>query len=226
MRLSASKLRSIRASVTEGEDMLSYLIPLLRYHDRWNELTRDDFRYLFQRKPVTVGGYLMRADVKPMGRLPSVPILTKPVIGDRCWEYLDKIRLLCEANGAKLLLIKSTSLWPHWYDEWDAQVSRYAAEHGLDYINFLPLADEIGIDMQQDTYDAGLHMNVYGAEKLSVYLADLIAERYGLPDRRGEEPYASYWVQKCADYDALYAAQLRELKEYGYLKSWTPERPA
>ncbi|MBR1497797.1 MAG: SGNH/GDSL hydrolase family protein [Oscillospiraceae bacterium] len=221
MRLSSHKLAAIRASMLPEEEPLSYLVPLLRYHSRWDELTEEDYDYWLRREPVTVAGYLMRADVKPMRRLPAAPILDDYAIGERCWEYLDKIDALCRAHGATLLLIKSPSIWPHWYDEWDAQFVAYAAEHGLDYINFLPMNDELGIDMQTDTYDAGLHLNIYGAEKLSVCLAHLLRERYGVPDRRGDPVYAADWEKKCAAYDALLAAQLAEIEEYGYLKSWT-----
>ena len=221
MRLGPRKLAAVRASMLPEERMLSYLVPLLRYHDRWDELTGEDLRFWLRRDRVTVGGYLMRADVEPMGRLPSPPVLEDYAIGARCWEYLDRIRTLCDEHGATLLLIKSPSIWPHWYDEWDAQFMDYAAAHGLDYINFLPLSGDIGLDMQTDTYDAGLHLNVYGAEKLSAYFASLLRERYGVPDRRGDASYAAEWGKKCADYDALFAAQLAEIEAYGYLKSWT-----
>lgn len=221
MKTSGIKLDAINASMTEDEDMISYFIPLLRYHSRWNELTGEDVEYMFSRDKVTVAGYLMRADVKPMTKLPTPSALTDPALGDRCWEYLDKMRILCENNGAKLILIKSPSQWPYWYEEWDKQVSDYAEKYGLDYINFLPLTDEIGLDMQTDTYDAGLHLNVYGAEKLSRYFGELLSEDYGLEDHRSDEVLAADWNEKCRRYDELLEAQLEELREYGYLKSWT-----
>lgn len=221
MKPSAIKVDAIKASMTEDEDMISYFIPLLRYHSRWNELTAEDFRYMFDRDEVTVAGYLMRADVKPMTQLPTPSALTDPTIGDRCWEYLDKMRILCENNGATLILIKSPSQWPYWYDEWDEQIASYAEEYGLRYINFLPLADEIGLDMQTDTYDAGLHLNVYGAQKLSSYFGRILSEDYGLEDHRSDETLSADWNAKCDRYYALLNAQLKELEEYGYLKSWT-----
>ena len=119
MPLSKHKLDAIKASMTENEDMISYLIPFLRYHSRWSELTDEDFEYAFRRDPVTIAGYLMRADVEPMTKLPTAPVLDDYTIGDTCWEYLDKMQKLCDANGATLILIKSPSLWPHWYDQWD-----------------------------------------------------------------------------------------------------------
>ena len=223
MRLSGSKVDAIKASMTEDEDMISYFIPLLRYHSRWNDLGSEDFEYMFGRDKVTVAGYLMRADVKPMTKLPTPSALSEPELGERCWEYLDKMRILCENNGAKLILIKSPSLWPYWYDEWDAQIADYAEKYGLDYLNFLPLADEIGIDMQTDTYDAGLHLNIYGAEKLSRYFGEILSSDYGLEDHRNDADIAADWDEKCERYYALLDAQLRELEEYGYLKSWTLE---
>ena len=223
MPLSQHKIDAIKASMTEDEDMISYLIPFLRYHSRWPELTAEDLEYAFRREPVTVAGYLMRADVEPMTKLPTAPVLDDYTIGDTCWEYLDKMRILCENNGAKLILIKSPSLWPYWYDEWDAQIADYAEKYGLDYLNFLPLADEIGIDMQTDTYDAGLHLNIYGAEKLSRYFGEILSSDYGLEDHRNDADIAADWDEKCERYYALLDAQLRELEEYGYLKSWTLE---
>ena len=221
MPLSLNKLMAIRDSMTEEEEYLSYLIPLLRYHSRWNELTEEDWRYLFSRDRVTVAGYLMRADVKPMNRLPSAPILDDYAIAPRCWDYLEKIYRLCQDNGARLLLIKSSSVWPYWYPEWDAQFVEWAEEHGVDYINFLPMEEEIGLDMSHDTYDAGLHLNVYGAEKLSVWFARLLRDNYGISDRRNDPETRERWAETCARYDALLDAQLREIEEYGYLKSWT-----
>ena len=199
MPLSKHKLDAIKASMTEDEDM----------------------EYAFRRDPVTIAGYLMRADVEPMTKLPTAPVLDDYTIGDTCWEYLDKMQKLCDANGATLILIKSPSLWPHWYDQWDEQISDYAAEHGLDYINLLNVSDDIGIDMQTDTYDAGLHLNIYGAEKLSRYFAEILAVRYGVPDRRDDETVSADWENKCKAYYELLAAQNAELEEYGYLKSWT-----
>ncbi len=221
MRLSSHKLGAIRASMTEDEELISYLIPLLRYHDRWNELSSEDFEYMFSRDSVTVSGYLMRSDIKPMGKLPSAPVLEDYTIGEACWEYLDKIRVLCEENGATLILIKSPSQWPCWYDEWDGQISDYAEKYGIDYINMLPLTEEIGIDWETDTYDAGLHLNVYGAEKLGRWFGGILSTQYGLADHRDDEEIASVWAEKCDAYHALYEAQQAELEKYGYLKSWT-----
>ena len=127
--------------------------------------------------------------MKPLGRLPSKKALADYSFGEICWEYLDKMRLLCKENGTELILIKAPSVYPYWYDQYDAQIEEYAAKHGLAFYNFLDNVEEIGIDYQVDTYDAGLHMNLSGATKLSTYFARILSEKHNLPDHRGDAAF-------------------------------------
>lgn len=69
----------------------------------------------------------------------------------------------------------------------------YASKYDLDYINFLNLVDEIGIDYNTDTYDQGLHMNLSGAEKCADYLGKFLSETYGLKDLRSDKTICSDW---------------------------------
>ncbi len=202
MRWSSSKIGAIRASMLEGETFISYVFPILRYHDRWCDLKKTDFTYFFgSREFVTHNGYYMRTDVRPAKDIPQGKPLADYSFGEKAWEYLDRIRELCEKNDITLLLIKAPSLYPYWYPEWDAQVCAYAAEHGLDYVNFLAIQDETGIDYDTDTYDGGLHMNLSGAEKLARFTGKILKEKYSLPDRRSELHLSEIWDAKLMRYD-------------------------
>ena len=78
----------------------------------------------------------------------------------------------------------------------------YAESHGILYINMLEIAEsDVGIDYSLDTYDAGLHMNVTGAEKCSSYLGRILIEKYGLTDHRSDEKMSRYWDEVIARYD-------------------------
>ncbi len=189
MRWSEEKVGIILASMTEEEDFLSYVFPILRYHSRFDELTGEDFEYLFKVRDNTWNGFLMNKNVKPLEELPAKRLLSDYRFGDICYEYLDKMRTLCEENGVELILIKAPSVYPYWYEEYDAQIEEYAAEHGLAFYNFLDHVEEIGIDYTQDTYDEGLHMNLSGATKLSKFFAEILAENHGIPDHRAEGLY-------------------------------------
>ena len=210
MRWSSSKWNSILASMTEEErqreSQWTYLFPLLRYHDRWSELTQEDFRYMFYRDPVSDNGYLMQTGVKPM----TAPHAEKPLadytLGENSWYYLDKMVRLCKENDVQLVLIKAPTLSPVWWEQWDAQVEAYAQEHELLYINLIDHIEDIGIDWNTDTYDTGLHLNVYGAEKLSRYFGQMLVEQCGLTDRRGDAVLDGQWAQKVATYNERKAA--------------------
>lgn len=207
MEWSSAKVKAIRASMRPEEQFLDYVFPLLRYHSRWSGLTAADARYLFDTKPVSHNGYYMRVDARPAQDVPKGKPLGDYRFGENAWSYLEKMRDLCAEKGIELILIKAPSLYPYWYEEWDRQVRDFAGESGLTYLNFLDLAEEVGIDYATDTYDGGLHMNLSGAEKLSHYMGRFLREQAGLPDRRGESELAAAWEPKIAAYEAEIAEQ-------------------
>lgn len=200
MKWSSAKVGSINASMTEDEHFIEYVFPLLRYHDRWKELTSDDVNYMFKTKPITFNGYYMRTDVKAAGDIPEGRPMEDYSFGDKAWEYMDKIRLLCEENEIELVLIKAPSLYPYWYEEYESQVEDYVAKYNLTYINLLEHQDETKVDYNTDTYDGGLHMNLSGAEKLSHFIGPVLLE-HGAPDRRDDEELSRVWEKEIARYN-------------------------
>ena len=200
MKWSSAKVGSIHASMTEDEHFIDYVFPILRYHDRWKELTSDDVKYMFKTKPITFNGYYMRTDVRAAGDIPEGRPLENYSFGDKAWEYLDKIRKLCKENDIELVLIKAPSLYPYWYDEYEAQVEAYASTYNLTYINLLECQEETGVDYNTDTYDGGLHMNLSGAEKLSHFIGPVLLE-HGAVDRRDDAELSKIWEEEIARYN-------------------------
>ncbi len=201
MKWSADKVAMIQASMMEEEDFLSYVFPILRYHSRFDELASEDLQYLFRIQDNTWQGYQLHTEINPVGTLPTKRVLASYDFGDICWEYLDKMRLLCEENGAQLVLIKAPSLYPYWYDEYDAQIRDYAQEHGLKFYNLVDQIDTIGLDFSQDTYDGGLHLNLAGATKLSTYFSRILTEDFSLADHRNDPEISALYEAKLSLYD-------------------------
>ena len=193
---SNTKLDAILTSMTEEEQLLDYVFPLLRYHSRITELTGEDFKYLFHRDLVSHNGYYMRVDAKPATNIPSARPLADYTIHADQMMWLERIRALCEEKGVELVLVKAPSLYPHWYDQWDAQITEYAEKNDLLYVNLLAARDEIGLDFTTDTYDGGLHLNLAGAEKLSHYFGKILRDECGLESRRGEAALEDAWAEK------------------------------
>lgn len=211
MRWSLSKAASIRASMKEEESFVSYVFPLLRFHSRWSELTSEDFRYMFTRESVSHNGYLMQVGTKPVTTMPKAPVLADYDFGENAWNYLSKITQLCRENGIRLVLMKAPSIYPVWYEQWESQIEAYAAEHNLLYYNFLETMEESGIDLTTDTYDAGLHLNVDGAEKLSKYFGKILVKECGLTDHRGDAGLSELWQGKAEAYAAEKSVKYQEL---------------
>lgn len=200
MKWSKEKIEIIEASMTEEENFLSYVFPILRYHSRFSQLTKEDVEYLFQTKKNTFNGFLVNKNVKPAGNLPTKKILPDYQFADICYEYLDKMVELCKKNNVQLVLIKAPSLYPYWYDEYNEQIVEYAKNHDVDFYNLKEVADQIGINYQTDTYDGGLHLNLNGATNLSNYFATLLKEKYHLVDYRKEETVNKIYQEKLKEY--------------------------
>ena len=200
MRPSWHKVCAVRESISEGESELSYFLPLLRFHSRWSELDGGDFEYFFQSPSVSHNGYLLRREIKPFVTHISNGELAPYALPEENIEYLDKIRRVCVDFGVTLLLVKApTDSWRYpWHEEWSREIRDYADDYGLKYYDLTECVEEIGIDPAKDSYDGGLHLNVYGAEKTTRYFGEILLECIG--DVRAEGRNDEVWEEKLEVY--------------------------
>ena len=203
MRSSYIKDRAIKLSLTKKESYMSYYIPVLRYHSRWSELTPDDIKYMFNTPKVSHNGYIMQKGIMGVSmkedeqRLEAYRQIYSPKFPELCFEYVDKMQNLCRENGAELVLIKSPVNSPRywWYDEWESEVCEYAKNRGIPYYNFI--GDKgIGLDWQSDTYDGGVHLNLYGAEKFTKYLGGILSADFCVASHKDNEAITKLWNEK------------------------------
>ena len=220
MKWSKVKYNAIKASMTDEETVTSYVFPLLRFHSRWSELRGEDFKYMFRSLQLSHNGYVMRVDTKPVTELPQPVPRADYSFSETDWYWLNKMKDLCTAKGIKLVLIKSGSCYPHWFDEWDKQIVDYAEKNNLTYINFLQHQSETGIDYTKDTFDAGLHLNLSGAEKSSRWFGTFLKDMPGVTDRRDDKGLTNLWNAKIDFYEAMKASQYKQLEETGKVTSY------
>ena len=209
LSLGLAELPLLRDAACEGESLLSYYIPLLRYHDRWKDLTWRDVTLLWEaQETVSYNGYLMQCGVVPSGGTfadhTAAKPLTDPDFDEMALAYLDRIVTLCRENNVELILLKApTDSWAYpWYDEWEMQTQTLAERYGLSYYNLLDAVEAIDLDGERDTYDGGKHLNVTGAEKTALYFGRLLQEHHGVADRREESDRAAYWEKETQRYEA------------------------
>ena len=204
MEWSGAKLDAIKASMTDEESLVSYFLPILRYHSRWSELDADDFKHAFDKhEDITHQGYLMQTGIDPVDTTDNrQPDAILDLLPDRAIEYLDKMTALCREKRIELILVKAptNSIRYYWYPEWDEQMVDYAAENGLAYYSLVGKDEEIGLDWSTDTYDKGLHLNVYGAEKFTSYFGKILAENHNMPDHRTDAELSAIWDERIDAY--------------------------
>ena len=199
------KSEEIKSTLSE---MGNRYFPIFRYHDVWKTL-------LFGKKYAEQDfeGYLVRGTKTPYanGDIYMSKAKTLEEIKPSIDLYMQKIIALCEKNDAKLLLVSVPS--PHNYNTARCNaIAACAEESGIAYLNLNDTVNPVGINWQVDCLDKGDHLNVSGAEKVSIYLAAYLKENYDLPDHRGEDAYASY-AQIEKQYDRIVNEKIREIRE-------------
>ena len=201
MRLSRYKLKAIRAGKTDEEQLITYLFPLLRYHERITELTKADLTYLFKRPDIGYNGFLIHTETEPYVWLPADTGIAEP-LGERGFEELGAMADLCREKGIPLILVKSPCLYPYWYESYDEQIRAFAEARGILYLNANEFEAETGIDWSTDTCDGGMHLNVFGAEKYTRWFCEKALAPLRLPDRRSEPDVAAEYGPLTARYEA------------------------
>jgi len=220
MRWSPTKIRAIAASQTPDEDWLSYFFPFFRFKENWQYLDSEDFRYFFRNPQVSVNGFMVRSDVVPVGFIPDPLRLHNFEFSDKSMYYLERMVRLTEEHDIRLVLIKAPNLFPYWHTEWDEQIIAFAEEFDLPYINFLNYEEKIGLDWDKHSFNAGLHLNVFGARLMSHHFGAILQEDFNLPDRRTQPDTAAYWNVVAEQYHRLIEVQQYELAQYGAISTF------
>ena len=162
--------------------MISYFVPLLRFHSRWDELQREDLEYIFSRPCVSHNGYFMQKGVLADGGGECEEGAASTSLPKENLDYLRRIAKECSESGVELILVKSPICsWRYpWYDEWDRELETFLKPYGIRYYNMIESATDIGIDMRYDSYDGGLHLNLYGAEKTTLYFGEILKREHNI----------------------------------------------
>lgn len=213
MRWSRVKWEAVHdiCNYDQKQTLESYYFPNIRYHARWTDLSENDFSYLKMKKHYELKGFAPMdrregsEDYAPFGGLDSgeraemVPLMRL---------YLDKIVELCEEKDIELILTKLP------YTECNMAkyntTSAYAAEHGISYWDFNEesIYNACGFVSGEDMND-DWHTNIWGAEKVSSYIASRLHDEYGIKGGQDRQ-----WEDTAAYYDNVYQdCELKSITE-------------
>ena len=178
-------LKNVQLSLTEP---LAYHFPVIKYHNAWKALfdgpggLKKSYKGFEIRDKVVSyeGDEEYMKETKDKAQIPEVVRV-----------YMEKIKRLCEKNGADLLLVSAPSPKNYNYKKHNS-LEEYARENNLPYVDLNMKFRDIGIDWKLDSYDRGDHLNISGARKVTAYIGQYLADNYDLPDRRNDDGWREW----------------------------------
>lgn len=202
------------------DSMLSYYIPILKYHSRYKEIDKTDF-FAFAKDDYydfylgfrpNHGVYKPKTPMEPLNledndnecaELDSIALI-----------YFQKILDLCRENAIDVILFKTSK--PGYTIQLHNALQKLSTEHQVPFIDFnvKRIMKKSHLNYAADQKDG--HVNSLGATKITELLGLVLHHNYTLPDRRGDLRYAHleeellrYENQKY-DEKFYYAANLKE----------------
>lgn len=198
MNFSLNKLSAI-INCTPRQDRINYLVPIMKYHDRWKELTIRDF--LYDSSSNYFGkGFDSGTDKYEKNNSSNVLITGTVDLPPKTEEYLIKIIELSKEVGFKLIFTNtpydynSTAGSENWVKEpakMFNKVAEIAKENNIPFINYNDKLNDIGFDFKADMNNSS-HVNIWGAYKVTMDLGEFLKENYSLVDHRSDNKYAQW----------------------------------
>ncbi len=214
--LSLTKIQAVN-DLLEGNTEHSkwdLLFPFSQYHNRWNQLTSEDFHVEYNCEK----GAEMRVDLVSPLYFDKIPFGQKVTEDTLAMEYLEKIITECNEQGIEVLLTYFPFPAEPSYQEEANRVYDIAEEYGVDYINFL---DMDIVNYETDCYDESSHLNPSGARKVTDYLGQYIMDNYDVQDQRSNAEYAE-WSSDYEEYQIKKNGILTDIENpYVYMSMLT-----
>ena len=194
-----NKIQMIK-DVDPADGKENYYFNFMKYHTRWKELTKADFRLDYTKRTDPYHGYVFLTQSAPNDSKAVTydDIEELPVI-DKYQVWLDRTIELVRENGSEPVLLISPYRITYPHTATAKYLHRYAAEKGVTIIDTNLDYDKIGLDNQKDFYD-NEHLNVYGAEKTTLYIGNFLKEKLGVEPKQHDD--LALWQEDVEFYNA------------------------
>lgn len=228
----ASESQQANGREQAGNLALNNLVPLFAFHGRWAELQETDFTKAgLDTHSYTRGHPIVVQRTLPMvaGDQANYPVPVqlalaqdeKAELDPKAVRYVRELVEYCREAGLKLFLVKTPTSFI-WNEGYHNAVQELADQCHIPFIDFNldPLLTQIGFDALTDTMD-GSHLNVFGAQKVSSWIARYLREECGCEDVRGDSRYeflrgdSERWH---ARYDGFLKAKAQDADVADYLQ--------
>ena len=198
MPWSANRVQAIFTGA-EPELRAGLLFPILDYHSRWREISRQEIADRFHPQTDPLAGYTFLDSISPQSQVTVRDYSAETENYARNLEYLSRIAEFCEDKGMELMLFITPTKGRIPEDALET-LRTDAAALGLEIRDFNEDMDTLAIDDNSDWFDF-LHFNYRGAEKFSRVLSDHLISEYTLTSTQNEDE--PLWRQRAEHFAAL-----------------------
>ena len=174
-------------------DWRNTYLPLIAHHNNWK-------KYLF----TNIKDSLRYSWVDPFKGFKYVPDIQKGRFADYMddenekikkipnnnFEYLKKIKDLCDKNDVKFILLSTPNSGSWSYGKYLA-AKKAAKDLDIPYIE-LNVGNPLHINWETETKDEGFHLNYDGALKVTRFLGDYLRDNGLAVDHRGDDYYSEW----------------------------------
>lgn len=193
MPMSMNRINAIK-NLVEDDNKLPFYFSIIKYHDRWEQLTDVDFMGVTGDVDEDLG-----FETYPKSKVIDVDEKylnyddTKIKIAKKNEKALRDLITFCQKNKLNVLFV--SGVWkPNKNRNGKLNyIKSIVEEYNMPFLNTNEYYDEIGIDWSTDMNNIS-HVNILGAKKYSVFMANYLKKNYTLPDRRNDAAYADWDV--------------------------------
>lgn len=196
----------------------SFTYPFQKYHSSWNRIG-ECLSVLQDKLDMNEKGYSI---TKNFATTPNCLEYRKQTgkyhISDEGFKYLEiLLDYLKEADIENVLFVRYPEMIDYEGTDSYAKMVEMIRAAGFDFVNLNSASEDIGIDKNHDFYNS-THLNIFGAEKFTVFFADYIMKRYNLNTEHTADVTAEW--EDCASYNDSFIENMEYLTENnanGYL---------
>lgn len=198
LKYSMNRIDLINRSVKNPKDRIEYYIDLFKYHRNIvanffnlainGNLKTENFSYASDNP---LKGFYFLHGIQPETFTDYSNVSTKTPLSSDAEDILIDLLDYCKENELQVLFVV------HSYCQQEEHKQKYnymqdiVEQYGYLFLNTNDYWEEIGLDYSLDMYNED-HVNVFGAEKYTDFLAEYITQHYKLPDHRSDLSYSEW----------------------------------
>lgn len=169
------QLASSNPLTNNSEDFIRQHLSVFKNHSKWQKIALKGNKEQKETEKVQAyisKGFKTRKDIRPYEKSPDYMKETseKKAIPRENELYLQKIIDLCRKKGIKPIFYSVPSP-VNWSQEKHNAVAEFAKKQEVEFLDFNVHPELLKIDWAKDTYDAGDHLNFFGAQKIGTYIS-------------------------------------------------------